>query len=107
MRRAARPAARLRRLRRWPAHEARSGTRDAGSGEITFPPLANHPVAPRGSVLLRSALFPLPLALPLFPPFITKLDHKISQPRFTAVPSALARSLPLAVFSKASKPESR
>src|ERR1700722_4557274 len=99
MRRATRPAARLRRLPRCPAHEARSGTRDAGSGEITFPPLANHPVAPRGSVLLRSVLFPLPLALPLFPPFITKLESKIFQPHLRRYSSALARSLPLAVFS--------
>src|SRR5207245_4746318 len=33
-----------------------------------FRRLASHPVAPRESILLHSALFPLPLASPLSPP---------------------------------------
>src|ERR1043166_1538129 len=71
-----RPAARPRHLRSCPTHAARSGIAGAGSDGTAFPPLANPPVAPRESALLHSALFPLPLALPLFPLFITKLDHK-------------------------------
>src|SRR5216684_5456243 len=105
MRTAARLAKRLRRLPRCPIRVARSETTVADSGEIMLPPLASHPVAPRGSVLLHSARFPLPLALPLFPLFTTKLDCEIFQP-FTAVTNAPARSLPLAVVSAASKPES-
>src|SRR5260370_22296310 len=80
MRRAARLAKRPRRLPRYPTRAARSETTVAGSGEIVLPPPASHPAAPRGSVLLHSALFPLPLALPLFPLFITKLEDKIFPP---------------------------
>src|SRR5712672_467668 len=80
MRTAARLAKRLRRLPRCPTHVARSETTVADSGEIMLPPLASHPVVPRGSVLLHSTRFPLPLALPLFPLFITKPEYKIFQP---------------------------
>src|ERR1051325_10165924 len=69
-------SARPRHLRSCPTHAAGSGIAGAGSDGTAFPPLANPPVAPRESALLHSALFPLPLALPLFPLFITKLDHK-------------------------------
>src|SRR5258708_29018724 len=83
MRRAARLAKRPRRLPRCPTLVARSETTVAGSGEIVLRPPASHPAAPRGSVLLHSALFPLPLALPLFPLFITQLEHKLFQPFYS------------------------